>query len=567
MKHKDWESLLFHYRYFFCFGALGIVYFLNMFPDVMEADASQYAAISWEMLENGSYLQVFQRGLDYLDKPPLLFWLSSFSFKLFGISNFTYKLPAVLVILLGIYATYRFTLHWYDKQRAFVAALVLASTQALLLITNDVRTDGILMGFVMLSVWQLSLFLDKGKLLPLVIGSVSSAFALMAKGPLGLAIVCFAIGSHLLLKKQWKAIFKPQWLLMILIIAVLLIPMCYGLYQQFDLHPEKEVYGLKGPSGLRFFFWTQSFGRITGEIYWKNNTGYLYFLNTILWDFQPWILFLFPALVRNVRNLFMSLFMNGRRSSPEYFTLGGFVLSFAALSASSYKLPHYIFPLFPFIAIITGDFIVWLCKEGHERMVIRTYRILSKVHFGLMNLFFVIPLLSFIFFFPVLSLFLPVALVILFLLFWYSFVSIQNKVDKILIPTVLTIMAFGLVLSTYFYPSLLKYQSESVVGKEIREQNVPLDKFYSYKASGSSTDFYARRIVPEFKPAEIAEYKKGTLVFTTEEGKREIMDDPSTEFKVLKSYDDFHVSGLKITFLREDTRYKAITKNYLLEKQ
>ncbi|NBA85380.1 hypothetical protein GVN16_06380 [Emticicia sp. CRIBPO] len=567
MKDKDWESLLYQYRYIFCLGALGIVYFLNMFPDVMEADASQYAAISWEMLENGSYLQVFQRGLDYLDKPPLLFWLSSFSFKLFGVSNFTYKLPAVLVILLGIYATYRFTLHWYDKQRAYVAVLVLASTQALLLITNDVRTDGILMGFVMLSVWQLSLFLDKGKLLPLVIGSVGAALALMAKGPLGLAIVCFAIGSHLLLKKQFKAIFKPQWLLMILIIAVLLIPMCYGLYQQFDLHPEKEVYGLKGPSGLRFFFWTQSFGRITGEIYWKNNTGYLYFINTILWDFQPWILFLFPALIRNVRNLFMALFMKGTRPSPEYFTLGGFLLSFAALSASSYKLPHYIFPLFPFIAIITADFIVWLCKEGQERIVIRSYRILSKVHFGLMNLFFLIPLLSFIFFFPVLSLFLPVALVILFLLFWYSFVSIQNKVDKIIIPTILTIMAFGLVLSTYFYPSLLKYQSESVVGKEIHEQKVPLDKFYFYKAPGSSMDFYARRIVPEFKPEQIDRYEKGTLVFTTEEGRKEIMDDKKTEFKVLKSYDDFHVSSLKITFLREDTRYKAVTKNYLLEKQ
>jgi 4-amino-4-deoxy-L-arabinose transferase-like glycosyltransferase len=567
MKDKDWESLLYQYRYIFCFGALGIVYFLNMFPDVMEADASQYAAISWEMLENGSYLQVFQRGLDYLDKPPLLFWLSSFSFKLFGVSNFTYKLPAVLVILMGIYATYRFTLHWYDKQRAYVAALVLASTQALLLITNDVRTDGILMGFVMLSVWQLSLFLDKGKLLPLVLGSVVAALALMAKGPLGLAIVCFAIGSHLLLKKQFKAIFKPQWLLMILIIAVMLIPMCYGLYQQFDLHPEKEVYGLKGPSGLRFFFWTQSFGRITGEIYWKNNTGYLYFINTILWDFQPWILFLFPALARNVRNLFMALFMNGTRSSPEYFTLGGFLLSFAALSASSYKLPHYIFPLFPFIAVITADFIVWLCKEGQERIVIRSFRILSKVHFGLMNLFFLIPLLSFIFFFPVLSLFLPVALVILFLLFWYSFVSIQNKVDKIMIPTILTIMAFGLVLSTYFYPSLLKYQSESVVGKEIHEQNVPLDKFYFYKAPGSSMDFYARRIVPEFKPEQIDRYGKGTLVFTTEEGRKEIMDNKKTEFKVLKSYDDFHVSSLKITFLREDTRYKAVTKNYLLEKQ
>jgi hypothetical protein len=72
-----------------------------MFNDVMEVDASQYAAMSREMLESGNYLQLFDRGQNYLDKPPLLFWVSAMSFKLFGISNFSYKLPSVLFSLLG----------------------------------------------------------------------------------------------------------------------------------------------------------------------------------------------------------------------------------------------------------------------------------------------------------------------------------------------------------------------------------------------------------------------------------------------------------------------------------
>ncbi len=560
-----WESYIEKYRYLLCFIALGLVYFLNMFPDVMEVDAAQYAAIAMEMTGSGNYLEIFQRGEDYLDKPPLLFWLSSLSFSLFGVSNFTYKLPAVLVIILGIYSTYRFTLHWYDLQRARAAAIVLACTQALLLITNDVRTDGILMGFTIFSVWQLSVFLDGARLKHLVAGAAGVAFAMMAKGPLGLIVVIFAVGGHLLITRNFRAIFNPKWILLVFVTAVLLIPMCWGLYHQFDLHPEKEVYGLKGPSGLKFFFWTQSFGRITGDIYWNNNTGYFYFFHTILWDYQPWILFLVPALLRAVKIFVLDITGRSVRKLPEYFTLCGFLLGFAALSASSYKLPHYIFPLFPFASVITADFIVWLCRENHQRLIIRAYSVLSKVHFGLMNLFFVIPIVAFVLFFPLESYWLPVVLVILFLLFWYLFVSLPGREDKILIPTLISMVAFGLVLSTYFYPSLLKYQSESSAGRDAAL--LPANRFYFYRAYGNSLDFYAGRIVPEFDLQNTGTYEKGTQVFTDEEGKKELEEKLPGGFKVLKVYEDYHVSGLKITFLNRNTRYKTLKQHFLLEKQ
>ena len=150
------KNFLYTYRYALAFSAIGLVYFFNMLIDIMDIDAAQYASISLEMLTNGSYLEVYHRGADYLDKPPMLFWLSSLSLGAFGINNFAYKLPAVLVIILGVYSTYRFTLMWYDRRKALYAALILASTQGMFLMTNDVRTDGMLTGFVIFSVWQLS---------------------------------------------------------------------------------------------------------------------------------------------------------------------------------------------------------------------------------------------------------------------------------------------------------------------------------------------------------------------------------------------------------------------------
>ena len=51
------------------------IYFHNLFIDIMQIDAAQYAGISAEMAHTNSFLEVKEFQQDYLDKPPLLFWL------------------------------------------------------------------------------------------------------------------------------------------------------------------------------------------------------------------------------------------------------------------------------------------------------------------------------------------------------------------------------------------------------------------------------------------------------------------------------------------------------------
>ncbi|NJM79433.1 MAG: hypothetical protein HC854_07150 [Flavobacterium sp.] len=82
----------------------------------MAVDAAQYAGISAEMASTNSYLEVNEFGRDYLDKPPLLFWLSSLSIKIFGATNFGYKLPSFLFLLFSFYALYHFVLLYYDEK-------------------------------------------------------------------------------------------------------------------------------------------------------------------------------------------------------------------------------------------------------------------------------------------------------------------------------------------------------------------------------------------------------------------------------------------------------------------
>lgn len=269
----------------------------GLFLDVMDVDASQYASISMEMRQNGSWLQVMHREADYLDKPPLLFWLSAASFSLFGLSNWAYKLPSLLVALAGVYATYRFCKLFYMEKMALQAAFILASVTGLVVICNDVRTDTLLLGFTACAVWQFAEHLQRGRWKNWFWAFFFVAMAMLAKGPIGLVVPAFAVGCHLLLRWDVANIFRWQWLAGLVLVGLLLLPMCWGLYHQFDLHPEKLINGRSGVSGLYFYFWEQSFGRITGENVWRNDTSAFYFLHVYAWAFLPWTLMLLGELL------------------------------------------------------------------------------------------------------------------------------------------------------------------------------------------------------------------------------------------------------------------------------
>jgi 4-amino-4-deoxy-L-arabinose transferase-like glycosyltransferase len=267
--------------YYLLFLLALLVYIINLFVDVMAIDATQYAEISREMLMTKNFLKVQAFGADYLDKPPLLFWFNSLSFYLFGINNVAYKLPSLLFAMLAIYSTYRFAKIFYIQQVALTAALMLATTEALFLITNDVRTDTMLMGSVIFAIWQWAQFFETDETINLLAGSAGIGLAMLAKGPIGLIAVGLALLPHIILSRRWRWLLDIRIAAGVAVIALMLAPMCIGLYGQWGWH------------GLKFYFWTQSFGRITGESEWNNNPDTFFLIHTTAWAFLPWSLVLF----------------------------------------------------------------------------------------------------------------------------------------------------------------------------------------------------------------------------------------------------------------------------------
>lgn len=546
---------------YFFFAAIIAVYIISGFIDVMDVDAAQYASIAREMLERGDYLHVTNRYQDYLDKPPLLFWLSALSFKIFGISNFAYKLPSLLFALLGIFSTYKLGKLLYSKKTGMLAALMFASCQAMFLITNDVRTDTILTGAFIFSIWNIAAFNQSGKWISLLAGFTGIALAMLAKGPIGLMAPAMALGSHFILRREWKNIFRWQWIVGLLVVIILLSPMLLGLYQQFDLYPEKGI------SGVRFYLWDQSFGRLTGDNPFINSqqkpqqTDPFFFAHSFLWAFLPWSLFFIFGYWEKLKRIILSRFR--LNENEEAITTGGFTLVFIAMSLSDYKLPHYIFIVFPLAAIICADYLFRIFEILEKKKLQQIFSVVQIVTIVLIwSVIFVLCIYSF----PINNVLLWVGLIVFLALTVYFIIIKSELLQKLIAASLVTMIGANFMMSSHFYPTLLSYQSTVAAGKFIESKQIPNEQFMCYFSGGHSLDFYSKRIVPWIQsPQDINDrIQNGEVwVFTNEEGKQNFEKEKLIPDSVI-TYQDYKVTMLSFPFLNPDEREKMLKKKYLL---
>src|SRR5579872_1924159 len=88
---------------------------LGFFTD----DPGLYASISKNLLYRKEFWELFTYNQDWLDKPHFPFWMAMLSFKLFGISVWAYRLPALLFFLVGLRYTWLFTKKFYGEEIAW----------------------------------------------------------------------------------------------------------------------------------------------------------------------------------------------------------------------------------------------------------------------------------------------------------------------------------------------------------------------------------------------------------------------------------------------------------------
>jgi 4-amino-4-deoxy-L-arabinose transferase-like glycosyltransferase len=540
---------------FWVFIILAILYLSATRVDVMDIDASQYAEISRSMMESGDYLHIYNRGQDYLDKPPFLFWASAVSMKIFGVSNFGYKFPSILFALWALFATFRLARLLYNERTGRMAALVLGCCQGMFLMTNDVRTDTILMSWTITAVWLIKEWDVKRKLWYLLAGAAAIACGMMTKGPIALMVPVFCFATDWAVKREWRKFFRWEYLICVVVIGVLLIPMSIGLYQQFDLHPEKVIDGQKGVSGLKFFFWTQSFGRLTGENMWSNNAPFSFLFENMLWSFLPWIILFVVALVLNVWRLAKQKF----RLPPEqeWITTGGFILAYLSLASSQYQLPHYIFVVFPLAAIMVAA----LINEFFEGRYKKLYQVMRPVQIGIGALLLIAALMTFAYVFP--AGIMPYALWSVGVIIWLYVVFSKRIMGKILWTSAAAIMIANAFMTNQFYYTLMKYQAGSNLGRYIYRHNIPASaiRIYNIEDPLDAVHFYAQR--PIIRDDSSSSALKSQYLITGTGGIKEL-NEKGYGFSVLVQGEFFKASELTPDFINPATRPKAVKPYYFV---
>jgi hypothetical protein len=311
--------------------------------------------------------------------------------------------------------------------------------------------------------------------------------------------------------------------------------MLVGLYEQHGAH------------GIRFYFWEQSFGRITGENRWHDDSTLLYFAHEVPWLMLPWTLFVLAGLTIGVQRVFRG------QALPEYGSLIGSSVLFVALSLSQFKLPHYIYPIVPLLAIVAASTI------GNG-----TPAWLQRAHLVILMLLWLLAIALVGWSFPdgawpylVLLVITPVVLV--------HHTWGRPLQDRLLPITFWTWCAVAFALNGHVYPQVLLYQANAQVGRWVAAEQIPAERFLTLRTGGTALEFYAVHTGPYFHHVDDMPVQplEGTYVYTDAEGLSQLRGRGWSP-TIVKEFPNYPVQLPGLDLLTPARREVALEPRYLL---
>lgn len=538
----------------FSIGLAVLVYFVGMLVTTMEIDGAVYAEISREMARNGNFLELFLKGQDWLDKPHFQFWITAISFKLFGVGNFSYKLPAVLFMLLGAYYTFLFGKKFYSEKHGYIAALLLMTSQHVITSNSDVRAEPYLTGLTIFSLYYLAVYLKEKRFSHLLLGSLGLAGLLATKGLYTIIPVASGLGLAMIYEMKWKEILHWQWLAVVGLTLVFISPMLYGYYIQFDVHPEKVMFEQTNVSGIRFFLWDSQWGRFTNTGPIKGAGDPTFFLHTLLWAYMPWAFLAYFGLFSKAKALIL------KKSETEHYSFFGFTFMFIVFCISSFQLPHYLNALFPLLSIVTADTLYSYAKNP------KFLKVFYHIHFWSAVVMLLMVIIIHFYFsdqYPQADIFVVFLIGTVLIILLYTMNG--QKFRKIIFIPAIAVLLVNYYINRGFYPQLLQYQSESEVAYFMKNHGLEKEALVTLGLREEMISFLQDRIVPAYNP-EATEPKDlvGKYVFTDRTG-IDYLKSENLEYDLVETFPDFRITVLNSTFLNKNTRHQELEMKFLVK--
>lgn len=375
-----------------------------------QCDETYYLSHGLGMVKSGDWITPTFEGREFaFQKPILFYWLVALSFKIFGVNIFSGRLPSVIFATAGILLIYYFSLILFGNYKgALFSSLALLSSSLYFLDARAARTDMVLTFFITLSMlfFAKAIFEAKNRRSYFIFSFIAMGLATMTKGPPGFLIPFISVIVFLLAFPKNRLVLRDMftpWPFVFFLLIVVPWPL--------------TMYILYGNRFISCFFFEELVRKVDrSSIDLLSNIGY--YSGTMLRHFFPWSIFLLIGILstrkkENNRNEITFLFL------WIIVTFG--IFTFFVSSSHS----RYLLPLSPALALLTGEYLVRIEKQGAFKNRI----------FKLMVLF-------------ILSLFIVLALVLLFLtVIIYSF-GIYGFIFSLL---ALTVVMVGSILLGRFY--------------------------------------------------------------------------------------------------------------------
>lgn len=295
-------------------------------------DEPRYARVAVEMERAGEWVRPTLGGEPWLEKPPLYYWLAGASFSLFGETEAAARVPSVLATLLLVGATALLGARLYGGPAGLHAGFVAGTALLPFAYGRAAAMDMLLAATVTVAIGLAGLrLLGISGRSGVVAAAAATGLATLAKGPLGLVLPILVVGAYVVATRGWR--FVREILSPASIAALLLVAAPWYAAILID----------QGRHFLDVFILDHNLQRFTSTIH-HHPGPFWFYVPVLLAGLFPWSGLSIPAV----------LGLRPRASHPDLFLTLWLALPFAFFSLAGSKLPGYILPCVPPLAILMG---------------------------------------------------------------------------------------------------------------------------------------------------------------------------------------------------------------------
>lgn len=316
-------------------------------------DEGRYSEIAREMIATRDYITPRLNGVVFLDKPILYYWLQVIAIKLFGLKEWALRFWPACVGMLACVITYITGRILFDRRTGILAAIILATSPlyygAAHYANLDLEVAGLIGSSLLCFITAMQFPLGRYRDAFLIAAYIFSGLAFLTKGLIGIVFPVFIIGSWIVILKRWNTLATMRLIPGLLIFLIITIPW-YVLAQRAN------------PEFLHFFFVTQQVSRFLTMEDFNNKTAAWFYIPVVLMGFFPWSIFIIQAVTEKIK----LVWEKQEQRSIDLFLLLWFFIIFIFFSIPKSKTVGYILPIFPCLALMTGNYLshLWVTQKS-----------------------------------------------------------------------------------------------------------------------------------------------------------------------------------------------------------